>query len=281
MPNADTAMRISIVTPSYNQGRFLEATIRSVLEQNYPSLEYIVIDGGSTDGSVDIIRRYAPRLAYWVSEPDQGQADAIAKGFRRATGEILAYLNSDDTYLPGTVAQIAAAFQRNQDSDLIYGDVWIVDERDRMIGERRLTRLDDIDFLGQGNCLAQPATFWTRRIYDQVGGIDSTLYFQLDLDFYIRVARAGRMQYLRRHLANVRMHPEGKMVKAEAVRRQELALLRRRYLRNGELRTWPYQLPWLWTKQFGRYCLQGDGWYASRKVWQQLRDGDLFRGSRL
>ena len=263
--------RITVVTPSFNQGHFLETTIRSVLDQDYQNLEYIVIDGGSTDGSVDIIRKYAPRLAYWVSEPDQGQADAIAKGFRRSTGEILAYLNSDDVYLSGTITQVVAAFQRHPPYDLIYGDVWIVNEQDQVIGERRLTHMDDHDFLGQGNCLAQPATFWTRQIYDEVGGIDPSLYFQMDLDFYIRVARAGRMRHLRRHLAKVRMHAEGKMVKADDIRRGELALLQQRYVPEGQLSLWRYAKPWLRSRQLVRCVLQGDFSYASAKILRRLR----------
>ena len=272
--------RVTVVTPSFNQARFIEATIRSVLNQGYPNLEYVVIDGGSTDGSIDIIRQYGARLAYWVSEPDQGQADAIAKGFRRSTGQIMAYLNSDDVYLPGAIAQAVAALRRYPDCDLIYGDVWIVDEWDQIIGERRLTQMDRYDFLGQGNCLAQPATFWRRGIYEAVGGIDPSYYFQMDLDFFIRVVSQGTMRNLGRHLARTRMHPDGKMVKAEHIRRQEWLQLQERYLQWIPPDDFRYSRPWLLTRQFIRYALQGDAAYASRKVWQRVLDGQLFRESR-
>ncbi len=273
--------RISIVTPSFNQARFLEDTITSVLSQGYPNLEYLILDGGSTDGSVDIIRRHAGRLAYWASEPDRGQADAIAKGFGRATGEILAYLNSDDVLLPGALARVAGAFTQRPRPDLVFGHVMIVDAEGRPLGERRLCRMGWYDFLGPGNCLAQPATFWTRRVYDAAGGIDPAFYYQMDLDFYIRVVRAGgRLRHVRAPLANIRMHPDGKMAKAERIRREELALLQARYLAPGALRSPRYSRPWRLTMQFLRLACQGDLAYAGGKAWARVRDGDLFREPR-
>src|SRR5258706_6083465 len=131
--------RISIVTPSFNQAAYVDATIRSVLDQRYPNLEYIVVDGGSTDGSVDIIRRYEDRLTYWVSEPDRGQADAINKGLARATGEIRAYLNSDDLYLPGALLRVAAEYRAHPDADIICGVCRVIDEHGRMVGQRQGT----------------------------------------------------------------------------------------------------------------------------------------------
>jgi len=126
---------ISVVTPSFNQGRFLEATMRSVLEQSYPKIEYIVVDGGSTDGSQEIIKQYANRLAWWVSEPDNGQTDAINKGFSRATGEIFAWLNSDDTYEPGAMAGAVAFLQKNPEVGMVYGDTNFIDAEGRVIGK--------------------------------------------------------------------------------------------------------------------------------------------------
>jgi glycosyltransferase involved in cell wall biosynthesis len=120
--------RVSIITPSYNQAAFLEHTIQSVLSQGIPELEYIIVDGGSTDGSIDIIQKYADQLAWWVAEPDAGQADAINKGFRRATGEVVAWLNSDDLYAPGAIAQAVAVLEKNPDTGMVYGNAVSFDQ---------------------------------------------------------------------------------------------------------------------------------------------------------
>lgn len=261
--------RVTIVMPSLNQARFLEEAIQSVLAQDYPNVEFIIIDGGSTDGSVDIIKKYADRLAHWVSEPDRGHGDALCKGFSRATGEILAWLNSDDSYFPGAIRRAVEAFQEDPSADLVYGDVLIVDEHNRSLGERRLTRMDWYDFLGQGNCLAQPAAFWTRRIYEQVGGIDASYYFQLDLDFFVRVVAAGRIKHLRERLASLRIHPEGKMVRAEHIRRVELERLRQQYVNQRPGRLW-YSWQFLSARQLMWYTMQGDFGYAWRKVWHRV-----------
>ncbi|GAG29700.1 unnamed protein product, partial [marine sediment metagenome] len=130
---------VLIVTPSYNQAQFLESTILSVLNQNYPNLEYIIIDGGSTDGSIEIIKRYQKYLAYWISEKDEGQADAINKGFEKSTGQILAWINSDDTYLPETLFRVAKHFQQHQKADLVFGNINFINEYDEITGELRLT----------------------------------------------------------------------------------------------------------------------------------------------
>ncbi len=127
-------MLVSIVTPSFNQGRFLEETIRSVLEQDYPQIEYIIVDGGSSDESVEVIQRHAGRLGWWVSEKDRGQTDAINKGFARARGDVLAWLNSDDTYQPGAVAEAVAFLQANPQAGMVYGDTNFIDGQGRLIG---------------------------------------------------------------------------------------------------------------------------------------------------
>ena len=272
---------VSVITASYNQGRFIEETIQSVKSQDYPHLEHLIIDGASTDNTLEVLRRYEGTYNMrWVSEPDRNHADALCKGFRQARGQILAWLNSDDLYLPGAVREAVEAFRRRPAIDLIYGNVYIIDASSRVYSERRLIPMDWFDFLGEGNCLAQPASFWTRAIYDRVGGIDPQWYFQMDLDFFIRVAAAGHLQHVRRYWAKIRMHPEGKMVKAEHIRRQELRQLQQRYLRDGQLQQLCYQRPWLLTKQFVRYALQGDLGYASRKVWQRVLERNLFRESR-
>ncbi len=191
------APRITIVTPSFNQGSYLEATIRSVLDQGYPNLEYIVIDGGSTDGSVDILRRYADQLTYWVSEKDRGQADAINKGMARATGELRAYLNSDDIYLAGALEQVARAYRENPRGDLFHGVCRVIDEQGQPIGRRQgsITRFDElVDVWGvwwKERNFVQPEVFWTKRIADKVGPFRTELFMVMDYEYWTRVLRAG------------------------------------------------------------------------------------------
>lgn len=262
---------VSIVTPSYNQGRFIEETLRSVQAQDYQRIEHIVVDGLSTDETLNVLKRYEGAYPMrWISEPDRGQSDAIAKGFRQAQGEILAWLNSDDVFLPDAISRVVGEFQREPDVDLFYGDVLVIDECGQIIQDRVLTRVDQRDFLGLGNCLAQPATFWTRRIYDAVGGVDPQYYYQMDLDFYIRVAAKGQMTHLDAYLAKIRMHPAGKMSKAEHVRRQELSDLRERYLPRGA-RGIAYNRYLLLARLFGRHVLQGHWAYLSRVAWRRSR----------
>ncbi len=178
--------RISVVTPSYNQGQFIEATIRSVLLQGYPNLEYIVIDGGSTDESVEIIHRYAPWLAFWVSEPDRGQANAINKGFACATGEILAWLNSDDLYHPEALRSVGEAARANLQGMLFYGDSTLIDADAATLGGKSLTQFS-LKRLLKGQNMSQPATFWRRCVLERLGGLDETLHYGLDFEFFLRI----------------------------------------------------------------------------------------------
>jgi glycosyltransferase involved in cell wall biosynthesis len=202
--------RISIVTPSFNQGRFLAATIESVLSQECENVEYIVIDGGSTDGSVDIIRRYANKLTYWVSEPDGGQADAIAKGFARSTGEIMGWLNADDLLLPGALATVARTFSRSLDIQMTYGDIAVVNEWGQMqyICTQTPARFESLYYGGQ--IINQEAVFWTRDLYNRVGGLNCGLQYALDYDLWIRMSRITMPHYIPAILAAFRKHPSQK-----------------------------------------------------------------------
>ncbi|MDL1897252.1 glycosyltransferase, partial [Anaerolineae bacterium CFX7] len=179
--------RVSIVTPSFNQAAFLEETIRSVLTQNYPHIEYIVIDGGSTDGSVDIIRKYENRLAYWVSEQDAGQADAINKGWRRATGEIIAYLNSDDTYEPGAVRAAVEYLAQHPETAMVYGHCYQVNEHGERVGTLRAIPVN-IHTLLLHNAIMQPTAFIRRRVLDHTGMLDVELGHAMDYDLWLRIA---------------------------------------------------------------------------------------------
>lgn len=209
--------KISIVTPSYNQGKFLEETIRSVVLQNYPNLEYIIIDGGSTDNTVALIKQYEPYISYWVSEPDNGQAHAINKGIAKATGEIIAYLNSDDYYLPGTLFKVAENFQEFPDTDLLHGICRYVNQEGEKIGEQfgNIQTLEEIldlwNVWWKKRQFVQPEVFWTRRITEKVGSFNEELNFVMDYDYWCRIIQVGGMiQRINYELSSFRFTSEQK-----------------------------------------------------------------------
>ena len=178
---------VTIVTPSFNQAVYLEWTLRSVLGQDYPYIEYIVVDGGSTDGSVDLIRRYAHRLAWWVSEPDEGQADALRKGFARARGTIWGWVNSDDMLAPGAVRQVVETFEKHPEAGMVVGEALFIDAVGRPFNHYtpQVHTLADLMAFG---ILPQPAVFFRRDVYEAVGGIDVSYHYLLDHHLWIRMA---------------------------------------------------------------------------------------------
>jgi GT2 family glycosyltransferase len=200
---------VSIITPSFNQASYLEQTIQSVLNQDYADIETLVIDGGSTDGSVDIIKKYASRLAYWVSEKDSGQADAINKGMAHAKGDIVAWLNSDDYYLLGTVAAAVGAFDANPDVALVYADMLAVDERGQTFNTFRYKQLTLEDLLCF-QIIGQPAVFMRRAAFEKAGGLDISYHFLLDHHLWIRIAAQGRILHIPQTWAAARHHAEAK-----------------------------------------------------------------------
>lgn len=212
MPTGAPWPLVSVVTPSYNQGQFIEETIRSVLLQGYPNLEYIVIDGGSTDESVDVIRRYEPWLAGWVSEPDNGQTHAINKGWQRAHGEALTWLNSDDTLLPHSLSTAVTHLFSEPGADLVYGDVCRTDAHSRQVRLQRGQPFNaDRVIIQAHNPVSQQGFLMRRSLLDRVGLLDENLCFVMDYDFWLRVARAGaRVRHIDTPLATFRQHPAAK-----------------------------------------------------------------------
>ncbi len=212
---------VSIITPSYNQAAYLEQTIRSVLAQDYHPVEYIIVDGASTDGSLAIIGHYASQISTWISEPDSGQAEAINKGLRLAKGEIVAWLNSDDLYLPEAIGEAVAALQSNPALGLVYGNAVTIDAQGRPIG--RLTFEDwGLPELMRFRIICQPAVFMRRTALDRAGYLDPSYHFMLDHQLWIRIARLAPIQYIRSSLwAAARHHPGAKNVAQPAAFKEE------------------------------------------------------------
>jgi glycosyltransferase involved in cell wall biosynthesis len=200
---------VSIVTPSFNQAAYLEQTIQSVLRQPHHPLEYIIVDGGSTDGSVDIIKSYANQLAWWVSESDSGQAEAIGKGMKRARGEIVAWLNSDDTYTPGAIEAAVRAFSAHPQAVMVYGNMLAVDERSRAINSLRYRQLTLEDLLCF-QIIGQPAVFMRRTAFEAVGGLDPSFHFLLDHQLWIKLAQQGEIVHVEEMWASARFHAAAK-----------------------------------------------------------------------
>ncbi len=214
MPDGQPWLRVSIVTPSYNQGEFLEETIRSVLLQGYPALDYLIMDGGSTDGSVNIIRRYSEWLSHWVSGPDGGQTQAINTGFSLAKGDVVAWLNADDTYGPAAFSQVVAVMRPDSGPVFVYGDCQQIDEvgRPLVLYKGACDGLES--FLLFRACVPQPTAFFRRWLLDEVGFLDESLHYAMDCEFFLRVAARHDLRYIPRVLANYRVHSASKTSRA-------------------------------------------------------------------
>ncbi len=226
--------RMCLVTPSFNQAEYLGATMSSVLSQGYPQLEYIVMDGGSTDGSVDIIRAHQEKLAYWQSAPDGGQGAAVDEGFKRSDGEILAWLNSDDLLLPGVLRYVGAYFRGHPEVDVVYGHRLILDSRGWEVGRWVLPRHSG-DLLLWADFIPQECCFWRRSAYEKVGGIDRRFRFALDWDLLVRFERAGlKMVRLPYVMGAFRLHEHQKNATLiTTAGYQEMAQLRARELQGA------------------------------------------------
>jgi glycosyltransferase involved in cell wall biosynthesis len=207
--------RMTIITPSYNQGAFIGETIESILNQGYPDLEYMVMDGGSTDSTLDVLQSYDGRLQ-WVSEPDRGQSHAINKGLGRATGEVIAFLNSDDVYEPGALLKVGQFFAAHREAHWVTGKCRTVDAQGREI-RKGITayknlwlRRPSYRMLQVLNYISQPATFWRRYVVDTVGPFDEGWQYAMDYDYWLRAGRHFRLWFLNAYLARFRVHPNSK-----------------------------------------------------------------------
>lgn len=221
--------RITIVTPSYNQAPFLEQAIRSVLNQDYQNREYIIMDGGSTDASIDIIRKYASGVSHWESGPDGGQAAAISRGFARATGDILLWVNSDDLLLPGALRRIGAFFASHPEVALVVGRSVIIDDCGKVLRKKWPVKPTFEGILSWGCGFNQPASAWLRYSYEAVGGLDPTFHFCLDRDLYLRLLSQGRAATLSHYLAAFRVHPTAKSTCCRGTQRKESDRIKTRY----------------------------------------------------
>jgi glycosyltransferase involved in cell wall biosynthesis len=212
MPSGGPWPRISVITPSFNQAQFLEQTIRSVLLQDYPDLEYIIIDGGSTDESVEIIKQYESHLAYWVSERDRGQSHAINKGFERATGKIMCWLNSDDFYLPETLRTVAESLADDTGAFAVVGHcVQVYDDgRPPYHGEGRFEGIERLLKFWKGYQMHQPSIFWRREVFEKIGYLNETQHYIMDFDYWVRVARHYPFKNIDRELSCATYHENAK-----------------------------------------------------------------------
>lgn len=269
---------VSIVTPSFNQGKFLEATITSVLSQSYPHIEYFICDGGSKDGTVDIIRRYSDRLAWWCSEKDRGQSHAINKGWSRATGDIVAYLNSDDLLLPDATERAVRAFEEAPSAGVVHGDSLYLDEDGTELGWGKGGPSDFKRLLrdGQGTRVAQPGSFYDASVLRRVGLLDESLHYSMDYDLLLRLAMVSQMVYLPVALAGYRVHMGAKTSAFTDLHwRESLAVRARyggRYLSKQRLLYWRYRAFGVLPRRIQRWFRRGRN---SPKDWAALRAADV------
>ena len=202
--------KITVVTPSYNQKEFIERTILSIINQNYPNLEYIVCDGGSTDGTIDILKKYDKQIDWWISEKDKGQTDAINKGMKKATGDIVCWINSDDILLPGALYNVANFFQKHPECDFANGYTIEIDKEDKIL---KFTHIIMSRFFFEKGCynISQQGMFWKRNLFDKIGYLNESFHAKMDVEWLIRVYESGaNIQLLNKHLGAIRIYGETK-----------------------------------------------------------------------
>lgn len=258
--------KISVVVPCFNHADFIEQTLCSVLDQKYPNLELLVIDGGSTDGSVELIKKHKHHISYWVSEPDRGQTHALVKGFSKATGDIQCWLNSDDMHGKNTLFEVAAYFQAHPDVDAVYGDtIWIARDGG-VIGVQREIPFNRFIWLYTRNYVPGMSMFWRRELYERAGGLNPEFNLSMDADLWIRFADAGKIKHVRRIWSRMRYYPEQKNLRLREKSDAEDLKIRRRY--------WEADYPsFFWARRTSAHSL--------RVVWKLLTGCYTFQYKRL
>lgn len=255
--NTPSCPKVSIITPSYNQAEFLERTILSVLNQGYSNLEYIIIDGGSSDGSLEIIKKYKRYLSYWVSEKDKGQSDALNKGFAKAIGDIVGWQNSDDIYLPGALKEAVEAFSARPGVDIVFGNAFMVDKDEKLICELKFTPFSLMTHLYEGMALSNQSCFWKRDLFKKIGMFDTSIQFSMDYEFFLRAAVMGaRFHHVRRSWGAFRLHEKAKTSLLRHVSTADHANIVNKYGMNKRLEPYIKRLSLL--RRTGYYAIQGD-----------------------
>ena len=265
----ETLPSLSVVTPSYNQGSFIEATMRSVLDQGYPGLEYIIQDAVSTDSTSDVLARYSdcPQVRVFV-EKDRGQTDGLNRGFKRASGEILGWLNSDDLYTPGTLQRIGEFFRDHPEADLVYGDSEIIDSEGRPERVIKSGGMTTAELLVHQQTMVGTSYFFRRRVLDVVGPLDESLHYSMDYDFWIRLSLSFEFHYLPVVLSQFRIHPASKTSSRyhDTFLPEVIQIMRRYRGANASA-----------IQRMGRWVNQGQwaSWWYWEGVWDAHKSGDL------
>lgn len=221
-------MKISIITPSFNQGKFIERTIQSVLSQNYPNLEYIIIDGGSTDNTLEILKNYKERIIY-ISEPDKGQADAVNKGLKMCTGEIIGWINSDDTYNTDTFRIINDYFVKNKNIDIVYGVCNYIDEFDNYVGCQKLVPYNYKILVNDWCYIPQPTVFFKKKLLFDIGYLDISIDYSMDYEFWCRIGKKYNIGYIKEKIANFRIYINSKSFEFSTRQAKENFLVHMKY----------------------------------------------------
>ncbi len=280
LPNKDKSYsKISIVVPSFNSGKFIERTILSILNQNYPNLELIIIDGGSTDETLKTIKKYEKYIAYWVSEKDRGQSDGLNKGFSKSTGDIVSEQDADDIYLPETFHKIDQLFKANPDKDVIYGNRLNINLKDEIIGELKYIPFSSIVYRYDGMTIGPQSAFWKRDLFSKIGMYDTILHLAMDYDFFMRAALAKtKFKYVPYFFSAMRRHEESKteIFLGTPLHQKECNGIDKKYGRKKWLNL-PLKLYSLAYRTL-YYFIQGDGDYVLKGFIRRFKNKSILSG---